>query len=163
MNFLIMPLTCLAQRDGWAWCRVADMVCIVPGWLPPVPSGVRDGQRPQGGGRELAGRVQGRLRHRHDRAAAHAPHPPRARPQLLSTYTTPQHTTHNLGASSVEQDHSLHSKKGLRRTKLWSLPWSHKSGMLCRKSCCLRLELSSVLYADDADAKISPYLPRPIS
>lgn len=66
--------------------------CCVSGRLPPVPGRVRDRQRPQGGGRELAGRVQGRLRHRHDRAAAHAPHPPRPRAQLLSEYTLVQET-----------------------------------------------------------------------
>lgn len=57
---------------------------MIPGRLPPIPGGVRDGQRPQGGGGELAGGVQGGLRHRHDGAAAHPPHTPRARAQLLS-------------------------------------------------------------------------------
>lgn len=54
-------------------------VFATAGRLPPVPGGVRHRQRPQGGGRELAGGVQGRLRHRHDGTAAHTPHTSRPR------------------------------------------------------------------------------------
>lgn len=44
------------------------------GRLSPIPGRVRDGQRSQGGSRELTRRVQSRLRYRHDGTAAYTPH-----------------------------------------------------------------------------------------
>lgn len=86
---------CLSKcttRKQWACSAISryrgviTFTRVFPGRLSPIPGRVRYRQRPQGGRRELSGRLQGRLRHRHDRAASHTPHTSGARPQLLSEY-----------------------------------------------------------------------------
>ena len=55
--------------------RVQGLLLQDEGRLPPVSSRIRYSQRPKRGSRKFSCRVQGRKRHRHDRAAHNSPHP----------------------------------------------------------------------------------------